>query len=93
MLGKNSLGLELCYRIEALARGEGTGFSISTETLSAVGEELEIEDRPILGMLAAGTDPQEIAAVLSLSPTELESRRSAMLQRLKAPPRLSEPRS
>ncbi|MGA9371381.1 MAG: response regulator transcription factor [Solirubrobacterales bacterium] len=93
VLGKNSLGLELCYRIEALARGEGPRISIPTETLAAVGEELEIEDRPILGMLAAGTDPEEIATVLGLSPSELESRRSAMLDRLKAPPRLTEPRS
>ena len=93
VLGKNSLGLELCYRIEALARGQGRRISIPTETLAAVGEELEIEDRPILGMLAAGTDPEEIATVLGLSPSELESRRSAMLDRLKAPPRLTEPRS
>ena len=93
VLGKNSLGLELCYRIEALTRGEGPRFSIPTETLAALGEELEIEDRPILGMLAAGTDPEEIATVLGLSPSELESRRSAMLDRLKAPPRLTESRS
>ena len=92
VLGKNSLGLELCYRIEALARGEGPDLD-PDETLAAIGEELEIEDRPILGMLAAGTDPEEIATVLGLSPSELESRRSAMLDRLKAPPRLSEPRS
>ena len=93
VLGKNSLGLELCYRIEALARCEGPRFSIPTETLAAVGEELEIEDRPILGMLAAGTASEEIATVLGLSPSELESRRSAMLDRLRAPPRLTEPRS
>ena len=88
VLGKNSLGLELCYRIVALARGEMPQFSIPAEALAAVGEELEIEDRPILGMLAAGTDPDEIAAVLGLSRAELESRRSAMLRRLKAPPKL-----
>lgn len=93
VLGKNSLGLELCYQIQALARGQGRRISIPTETLAAVGEELEIEDRPILGMLAAGTDPEEIATVLGLSPSELESRRSAMLDRLKAPPRLTQPQS
>lgn len=89
VLGKNSLGLELCYRIGRLARGEGPRFSISTETLATVGDELEIEDRPILGMLAAGTEPEEIAAVLGLGKKELDIRRSAMLRRLKAPPRLS----
>ena len=91
VLGKGSLGLELCQRIEALARGGGHRFSISVRVLGAVGEELEIEDRPVLGMLAAGTHPDEITEVLGLSRNELEIRRSAMLQRLKAPPRLSGP--
>ena len=93
VLGKNTVGLELCYLIDALARGEKWRTSIATHVLASVGEELEMEDRPILGMLAAGTDPEEIGTVLGLSATELESRRSAMLDRLKAPPRLSEPRT
>ena len=90
ILGKNTLGLELCYLIDALARGRGCRFQISTRVLATVGEELEVEDRPILGMLAAGTDSGEVAAVLGLTDDELSARRSAMLQRLKAPPRLSE---
>jgi two-component system, NarL family, response regulator DevR len=93
VLGKNTLGLELCHLIEALARGEKCGFSISTRVLASVGEELEIEDRPILGMLAAGTDAKEIASVLGLDEHDLEVRRSAMLHRLKAPERYSEPRT
>jgi DNA-binding NarL/FixJ family response regulator len=91
ILGKNTLGLELCYLIDALARGEGCRIQISTRVLASVGEELEVEDRPILGMLAAGTDSAEVAAVLGLTDDQLSARRSAMLQRLKAPPRLSEP--
>jgi DNA-binding NarL/FixJ family response regulator len=84
LLGKNSLGIELCHRIRSLARGEAPRFSVSTRALAAVGEELELEDRPILGMLAAATEPAEIAAVLGLRPPELEARRSAMLERLRA---------
>jgi DNA-binding NarL/FixJ family response regulator len=91
VLAKNSLGYELCYLIDALARGVECRFSVSNEALASVGEELEIEDRPIIGMLAAGIDPGEIAAVLGLSHEQLHARRSAMLQRLKAPPRLSGP--
>ncbi len=91
VLGKNSLGLELCQQIEALARGRSPRPSVSTRVLAAASEEMEIEDRPILGMLAAGTTPDEIKRVLGLSREELEIRRSAMLQRLKAPPRLSGP--
>ena len=91
ILGKNTLGLELCYLIDALARGESCRFEISTGVLASFGEELEVEDRPILGMLAAGTDPSEIAEVLGLTDDQLHSRRSAMLKRLKAPPRISQP--
>jgi DNA-binding NarL/FixJ family response regulator len=92
MLGKDSLGLELCRQIEALARGEPQ-FSISTQALAAVSAELELEDRPILGMLAAGASPEEIATVLGISVAELDLRRSAMLHCLKARPRLPRTRS
>jgi two-component system, NarL family, response regulator DevR len=91
ILGKNTLGLELCYLIDALARGESCRFEISTRVLASFGEELEVEDRPILGMLAAGTDASEIATVLGLTDDQLSARRSAMLKRLKAPPRISQP--
>ena len=87
VLGKNSLGVELCHRILALARGERPQFSISAQALAVVGEELEVEDRPILGMLAAGTEPGEIARLLGFSESELDARRSAMLRRLKTPPK------
>lgn len=89
VLGKNSLGLDLCYRIEALSRGKTRPISISARTLATLGDELAIDDRLILGMLAAGSDPEEIATVLHLSEAELDIRRSEMLQRIKAPPRLS----
>jgi DNA-binding NarL/FixJ family response regulator len=91
ILGKNTLGLELCYLIDALSRGERCRFQISTRVLASVGEELEVEDRPILGMLAAGTSPSEISEVLGLTDDQLHARRSAMLKRLKAPPRIWEP--
>lgn len=91
VLGKNTLGVELCYLIDALSRGKKRRFSISTRVLASVGEGLEVEDRPILGMIAAGTDPREIAEVLGLSEEQLQARRSAMLNRLKAPARISGP--
>ena len=93
VLGKNTLGLELCYRIEALSRGGERRFSISARTLATIGDELEVDDRLILGMLAAGSDPEEITTVLDLTQEELDIRRSEMLQRFKAPPRLSSPQT
>jgi DNA-binding NarL/FixJ family response regulator len=91
VLGKNILGLELCQRIATMARGGRPRFSVTPGALAAIGEELEVRDRPILGMLAAGTHPREIANVLGLDENELDVRRSSMLGRLKAPPRLSGP--
>jgi DNA-binding NarL/FixJ family response regulator len=43
VLGKNTMGLELCYLIDALARGEKVSFAISTRVLASVGEELDVE--------------------------------------------------
>jgi DNA-binding NarL/FixJ family response regulator len=85
VLGKNVLGIELCHRIEVLSRGARPRFSVTPAALAAVGEELEVRDRPILGMLAAGTEPAEIAAVLRIDQAELDARRSAMLERLRGP--------
>ncbi|HEY7267457.1 MAG TPA: response regulator [Solirubrobacterales bacterium] len=90
VLGKNTLGIELCHLIEILARGDRCRIEVSTRVLAAVGEELEPEDRPILGMLAAGTDPGEIATVLGLTDDELSTRRSAMLRHVKGTPRITQ---
>jgi DNA-binding NarL/FixJ family response regulator len=84
VLGKGTLGAELCDRVKALARGRLNQFSISPETLAAAAYELDINDRPILGMLANGTPPQEIANVLRVSERWVDSRRSEMLRRLPA---------
>jgi DNA-binding NarL/FixJ family response regulator len=87
VLGKDSLGVELCDRIRALARDEAGRIKVSATTLAAASHELEIDDRPILAMLANGTAPDQIAAVLGISEEWLDTRRWAMLRRLKAPPR------
>jgi DNA-binding NarL/FixJ family response regulator len=88
VLGKQALGIELCERIHSLARGSGGEFSISAATLAAASYELEIDDRPILGMLINGTPPEEIARVLAISEQWLDARRWAMLRSLKEPPRV-----
>ena len=87
ILSKAVLGAELCDRVKLLRRGRSTSFSVSASTLAAVSHQLDIDDRPIVGLLAAGTPPDEIASVLAVSEEWLDARRWAMLQQLKASPR------
>jgi DNA-binding NarL/FixJ family response regulator len=91
VLSKGSLGFELCDQIRSLARGERSGLSVAPETLAAASHELDIDDRPILAMLANGTPPGDIATVLGVTERWLDIRRWAILQRLKAPPRIRRP--
>lgn len=88
VLSKHALGVELCDRIKALARGQGRQFMISGDTLATACRELDPQDRPILGMLAHGTPLPEIATVLGMKEPWLDVRLWAILERLKAPPPL-----
>jgi DNA-binding NarL/FixJ family response regulator len=66
--------------IDALRDGAGT--TLDSRALRALGERLDAADLPILGMLAHGVGPGEIAVTLGLEPEWLEARRWAMLSRL-----------
>jgi DNA-binding NarL/FixJ family response regulator len=88
ILDKAVLGAELCDRVSALARGPAGSFSVPAATLAAASHQIDIDDRPILGLLAAGTPPAEIASVLAVSEEWLDARRWAMLERLRAGPRI-----
>jgi DNA-binding NarL/FixJ family response regulator len=66
--------------LEALRHGAPAG--LDARALRAIGERLDAADLPILGMLAHGVEPREIATTLSLEPAWLEARRWAMLARL-----------
>jgi two-component system response regulator DevR len=87
ILSKAVLGAELCDRVKALAHSPSGSFSVSAATLAAASHQIDIDDRPILGLLAAGTPPDEIASVLSVSEEWLEARRWAMLECLRGGPR------
>jgi DNA-binding NarL/FixJ family response regulator len=66
--------------LDALRHGADT--PLDNRALRALGERLDQADLPILGMLAHGVDPREIATTLGLEPEWLEARRWAMLSRL-----------
>ena len=63
---------------------DGAGARLDGRALRALGERLDEADLPILGMLAHGVGPREIAVTLGLEPEWLEARRWAMLARLAA---------
>jgi DNA-binding NarL/FixJ family response regulator len=60
---------------------------LDARALRAVGERLDADDLPILGMLAHGVPEAEIEATLGLEPEWLTARRWAMLARLGGTPR------
>ena len=66
--------------LDALRNGADT--PLDSRALRALGERLDEGDLPILGMLAHGVQPREIAVTLGLDPEWLEARRWAMLSRL-----------
>ena len=61
---------------------DGAPRALESRALRAIGERLDPEDLPILGMLAHGTATREIEITLGLEPSWLEARRWAMLARL-----------
>jgi len=63
---------------------DGADARLDGRALRALGERLDEADLPILGMLAHGVGPREIAVTLGLEPEWLEARRWAMLARLAA---------
>jgi DNA-binding NarL/FixJ family response regulator len=61
---------------------DGAPSMLENRALRAIGERLDPEDLPILGMLAHGVGAREVATTLGLEPAWLEARRWAMLTRL-----------
>ena len=61
---------------------DGAPSELDARALRALGERLDPDDLPILGMLAHGTPAPEIEITLRLEPGWLEARRWAMLARL-----------
>jgi DNA-binding NarL/FixJ family response regulator len=80
---KAALAEDLCNAIRTVARGGGAVPAISPASHAMVAECLEAEDLPILAMLVAGTEPDEIAGVLGVQPEWLAARRWAMVERLR----------
>jgi hypothetical protein len=80
---KAALAEHLCRAIRTVATGGSAVPPISPASHAIVAECLEPEDLPILAMLVAGTEPDEIADVLRVPRDWLAARRWAMVERLR----------
>jgi DNA-binding NarL/FixJ family response regulator len=84
VVSKGTLGEEVVRTIRVLAHGRRAIPPIPRAVQRSLRARLEPTDQAILGMLLQGIAPSEIADVLSISPSRLESRRAAMLRALAA---------
>jgi DNA-binding NarL/FixJ family response regulator len=84
VISKGSLGEEVVRTIRVLSHGRRAIPPIPRAVQRSLRARLEPSDQAILGMLLQGIAPSEIADVLGISPSRLESRRAAMLSALTA---------
>jgi DNA-binding NarL/FixJ family response regulator len=86
ILNKGSLGSELCDVIRAVARGVRVLPRVPQPMADMLRRRLEGGEQQIFGMLLAGIPRLEIERALGISPVELESCETAMLNKLEALP-------
>ena len=91
MVSKSSDPRDLIAAVHAVARGERAMPAAGARALRAAGERLDGDDLPVLGMLAHGVPPAEIAQTLGIEERWLVARRRAMLELLRRRPRRGSP--
>lgn len=84
VLSKGTLGEEVVRTIRTLAHGRRAIPPIPRAVLRSLRARLEPADQSILGMLIQGITPSEVASVLRISQSLLESRRTAIVRALMA---------
>jgi DNA-binding NarL/FixJ family response regulator len=84
VISKGTLGEEVVRTVRVLAHGRRAIPPIPRAVQRSLRARLEPTDQSILGMLLQGITPSEIADVLGISPSRLESRRAAMVGALMA---------
>lgn len=83
LLGKETLGEELCTVIRRLARGQHYLPAVTASVAHAISSRLEMGDRAIFTMLVQAIPTDVIADSLRITREDLHSRRSLMLRALK----------
>jgi DNA-binding NarL/FixJ family response regulator len=82
VVSKGTLGEEVVRTIRVLAHGRRAIPPIPRAVQRSLRARLEPTDQTILGMLLQGIAPSEIVDVLGISPSRLESRRTAIVKEL-----------
>jgi DNA-binding NarL/FixJ family response regulator len=84
VVSKGTLGEEVTRTIRLLAHGRRAIPPIPRAAERWLRSRLEPTEQAVLGMLLSGIAPSEVADALHMSPSRLESRRTAMLRKLMA---------
>jgi two-component system, NarL family, response regulator DevR len=82
ILSKGTVGLELCEAIRSVARGRGLLPTVPPPVGELMRRRFDHEEQAIFGMALAGIPRPEIARILRIPQSELESRLSEMLSKL-----------
>ena len=83
MVPKSADPWTLVAAVHAVAAGERVPPWAAASALHAAAERLDPDDLPVLGMLANGVPPPEIASTLGMREEWLAARRWAMFERLR----------
>jgi two-component system, NarL family, response regulator DevR len=86
ILNKGSLGSELCDLIRSVAHGVRALPSVPQPMADMLRRRLEGTEQQIFELLLIGISRLEIVGMLGISPDELESRQTTMLNKLEALP-------
>jgi len=89
LLGKRSLGGELCNVIRRLAHGRRSLPAITRSISQAMGSRLGPRDEAVFGLLLHGVDPEEILERLGMKAGELAASRARILRAVA--PRIGDP--
>jgi DNA-binding NarL/FixJ family response regulator len=87
IVSKGGLGSELCDAVRSVSRGRLPLPIVQRQLAETVLRRLDQDERIIFGMLLAGTTLEEAGARLAYPGARLESRLSAMLDKLEPAPR------
>lgn len=89
IVSKGKVGAELCHAIRSVASGQRDLPTPTPRLADSLRRRLGHEEQAIFGMLLAGIEPPEVASILGLAPTALESRLWELLRRLEGLPAAS----
>jgi DNA-binding NarL/FixJ family response regulator len=82
LVSKACLGSELCHAVRQVAAGQILLPAVPSSVAELIRRRLDDEEQAIFGMVLAGIARLEIATILRISLSELESRLSEMVRKL-----------